>query len=608
MALQRLTSAFFSEDTGRPICLVRPQWDYNLSFIPLSSRLRELLSPSVLDPTGKLGLSQENILSKLWTFRGERLGKVDAPSDRPSEHLAILSFAGLDAHDVLLYPLLAHELGHFVDYSHNPPRHLTQEVLKAADLDINEVSRSFELSRGRQLDTREAIEIEKQLRDLINVSLREHLADLIAVRMLGLPFFIAQAEFLKTLVGCWQQLTIVQRRGYPANVVRLRVLFRHLTRSKSLLEPFLSLESESEGWDTEINPWLNIYLGRWESHLSEIEVSSNVGTPTTFERTLTSIVDRAVGKALPSLEAQAIKAIPDIKCATLAPSVVERVRRLKYRLPPFMEGDHANGNSFSETFAAAWIYELMCGEPREHSSPNVGEQYDEYSKTCRLVLKSIELSAPSEAKLSVTSANLVSAVKPKPKQGVLGASEITARAQLSVSDSKYLGIIPFEPSAAKGSSVDVRLGNWFAVARRPLVASVSLDKEDVAYFRMEEIFVRNDENFLIHPGDFVLGATLEFVALPTDLMAFVEGRSRLGRQGLIVATASQIAPGFHGVVVLELANTGTVPLVLKPGISIAQLVFLTMSSPVDEYRGRYDCQIKPLARPNLDLWPRLRGC
>ena len=118
----------------------------------------------------------------------------------------------------------------------------------------------------------------------------------------------------------------------------------------------------------------------------------------------------------------------------------------------------------------------------------------------------------------------------------------------------------------------------------------------------EEFFVRRGEPFLIHPGDLVLGATLEFLALPPDLMAFVEGRSSLGRMGLIVATATQVAPGFHGVIVLELANAGTVPLKVTPGMTIAQLVLQKLAEPVAAdkvYRGRYHCQIKPVLTHGL---------
>jgi dCTP deaminase len=113
----------------------------------------------------------------------------------------------------------------------------------------------------------------------------------------------------------------------------------------------------------------------------------------------------------------------------------------------------------------------------------------------------------------------------------------------------------------------------------------------------EETFIPSEKTFTLHPGDLALGITQEFIALPKDVMAFVEGRSGLGRLGLFVATATQVAPGFHGVIVLELANAGTVPLELQPGLPIAQLIFQVMTDPVPEdklYRGKYYCQIKPL--------------
>jgi dCTP deaminase len=112
----------------------------------------------------------------------------------------------------------------------------------------------------------------------------------------------------------------------------------------------------------------------------------------------------------------------------------------------------------------------------------------------------------------------------------------------------------------------------------------------------ERMFVPRGGPFVIHPGDFVLGATLEFIALPADVVGFVEGKSGLGRRGLIVATATQVAPGFHGVIVLEMANTGTVPLEVKPEMAIAQLVLQVMTEAVprdDLYHGPYYCQIQP---------------
>jgi dCTP deaminase len=188
------------------------------------------------------------------------------------------------------------------------------------------------------------------------------------------------------------------------------------------------------------------------------------------------------------------------------------------------------------------------------------------------------------------------------RSGTLSGPDIVARLQWPLGHEKRLSVMPFRDKAVQAASLDVRLGNWFVIARRTRLSSVRLGDENKAGERLlmsvgrEEAFISNRQTFLIHPGDLVLGATLEFIALPPDIMAFVEGKSGLGRLGLLVATASTIAPGFHGVVVLELANTGTVPLELKPEMAIAQLVLQVTTNPVPEdqlYRGKYYCQIKP---------------
>ncbi|MCC7537471.1 MAG: dCTP deaminase [Deltaproteobacteria bacterium] len=185
--------------------------------------------------------------------------------------------------------------------------------------------------------------------------------------------------------------------------------------------------------------------------------------------------------------------------------------------------------------------------------------------------------------------------------GVLSAAEIERRHGLAVGNPLRLSVIPWSKGSVQAASLDVHLGNWFAVPRRTRLASVDLsDPGGMAWAETagrERLFVRSGEKFVLHPGDCVLGTTREFVALPNDVMAFVEGRSGIGRMGVVVATATQVAPGFHGVIVLELANIGTVPVQVKPEMGIAQLVFAhTLMAPGDRargYRGRFHCQIYP---------------
>jgi dCTP deaminase len=154
-----------------------------------------------------------------------------------------------------------------------------------------------------------------------------------------------------------------------------------------------------------------------------------------------------------------------------------------------------------------------------------------------------------------------------------------------------------DPAESVGpSSVDVRLGNQFIVMRReafPLLnirQIPSLTKNLGRY--QERVVKRVGERFVLHPRQLVIGSTLEYVQLPADIMCYVIGKSSWGRMGLIIATATKVDPGFRGCITLEVVNEGEIPLVLYPGIMIAQLVLQWMT-PGTRYSGRYDCPIGP---------------
>jgi len=140
-------------------------------------------------------------------------------------------------------------------------------------------------------------------------------------------------------------------------------------------------------------------------------------------------------------------------------------------------------------------------------------------------------------------------------------------------------------------SVDIRLGNEFITTKETQLSVLDVrDRENLKNNIMqyqEKIRIGYGEPFILHPREFVLGASLEYVSLPLDLMAYVVGRSSWGRLGLVIATATLIDPGFKGVITLELANIGKVPLKLYPCLRIAQLVFHKLSSETEGYSGQY---------------------
>ncbi|HVL97061.1 MAG TPA: dCTP deaminase [Solirubrobacteraceae bacterium] len=143
---------------------------------------------------------------------------------------------------------------------------------------------------------------------------------------------------------------------------------------------------------------------------------------------------------------------------------------------------------------------------------------------------------------------------------------------------------PFEETMVQPSSIDLRLGDSFRVFHNHRVTAIDL--RDPPQNLTEEVVVDDGESFVIHPGEFCLGRTLEWVELPDDVVARVEGKSSLGRMGLIVhATAGFVDPGWRGTLTLELNNLTRVPIKLYPGLPIAQLSFMALDAPAERPYG-----------------------
>lgn len=157
---------------------------------------------------------------------------------------------------------------------------------------------------------------------------------------------------------------------------------------------------------------------------------------------------------------------------------------------------------------------------------------------------------------------------------------------------------PFEPAMIQPSSIDVRLDRFFRTFENHKYPFIDPRQEQNELTRALE--VRPDEAFVLHPGEFALGSTYEVVSLPDDIAARVEGKSSLGRLGLLThATAGFVDPGFSGHVTLELSNVSTLPIMLWPGMKIGQLCFVKLTSPAEHpygssiYGSRYQGQRGP---------------
>jgi len=150
-----------------------------------------------------------------------------------------------------------------------------------------------------------------------------------------------------------------------------------------------------------------------------------------------------------------------------------------------------------------------------------------------------------------------------------------------------IGIDPWDPAMLQPASVDLRLGRSFRVFENHKVPAIDL--ADLPRSITELVEIGPGDSFVIHPGEFVLGRTEERVELADDLVARIEGKSSLGRLGLIVhATAGFVDPGFKGTLTLEITNLTRVPIVLWPGKPIAQLSFMTLDRPAERPYGHPD--------------------
>ncbi|HEY0143153.1 MAG TPA: dCTP deaminase [Thermoanaerobaculia bacterium] len=594
------------------LTIVRPQWEYNCKFVNLSyeltkitiNRLTALLSgkehllgePDLVLPDGKeqgddpAGSSQKT-LSLMWQ-RAERRKKqsgekrANLKDAAIPKHIGVLSLAGVDKGDVFLYPMMAHEVAHFITYARPKPLHLTVTAkigYTRASL-RKQMAADHRKHSNAELPTLAAIVTKK-----IEICVRELLADLVAVRLLGVSYFFGLASFLRGLFQ-WTDPLIAADSSYPSMRLRLKMCLEELCTFPDVARMRRSKGGKRRG-GTEPNAVheLSRILRGWnDQHLSTplVEETIAAGHDEVDDMYLHALCTNAIIRGREAIIDAAREVVPDAT-ASISSKLSDRVRHLVNKLPPVLPDDTTA--ALPEIFAAGWIHRYI--------TPPVTSA--EYERRNRLLTKAIELVADAAPGLDASNSDVTHSSGPTAPPVVLSGDVIRARTRRKITDAGRFAVIPFNAKSVSAASLDLHLGNWFKLSRRPKMSTIDISrakeflKTGVLH---EEFFVKRNQPFILHAGDFALGITEEFVGMPNDVMGFVEGKSSIGRTGLIVATATQVAPGFHGCIVLELANTGTIPLEIRPGMSIAQLVMISTGSAVSSellYSGDFDCQIRP---------------
>ena len=164
----------------------------------------------------------------------------------------------------------------------------------------------------------------------------------------------------------------------------------------------------------------------------------------------------------------------------------------------------------------------------------------------------------------------------------------------------HIVIDPFDEACIQPSSIDLHVDREFRVFQNNRYPFIDVKNEQPGLTELVE--VKEGEPFILHPGEFVLGSTLERVALPDDLVARLEGKSSLGRLGLLIhSTAGYVDPGWDGYLTLELSNVANLPITIYPGMKIGQISFFRLSTPADvpygskSTRSKYQGQRGPTA-------------
>jgi dCTP deaminase len=175
----------------------------------------------------------------------------------------------------------------------------------------------------------------------------------------------------------------------------------------------------------------------------------------------------------------------------------------------------------------------------------------------------------------------------KRRRAVTVSSALVILSDRSIREELAAGRIvidPLDESCIQPSSVDLHIDRYFRVFRNHTMGYIDV-KQDMEELT-ELVEIKDDDVFILHPGEFVLGSTSERVALPDDLVARLEGKSSLGRLGLLIhSTAGFVDAGWDGHLTLELSNVANLPITLYPGMKIGQISFLRMTTPADQPYG-----------------------
>jgi len=534
--------------------IMRPQWEYMYSLVDAAEWIRNIVENCLTNP---------------------RILNDDFP-----KWLLVLSYPATHKQSGLMHVIQAHEVGHFFDDTYD----ISSRVLSAINpealgledladtLAKNQIGHILQpdLFYQAALETNRA-SFRRLLLQILKDWISEMVADEFAIRVSGPAYFFAMADFSLS-VG---PLTF-ESNEHPRPVFRLSHLLKDI---------------EELGYKSVMPPEMQQRIDYWSEMLADLRNQENNGITGTLEKVL-SREPPGVGLHISQIVAEelaekGIELIPKQLKEELHPLI----SLLEAFIPPVEILDSDNRRSKPANLFSAINAGWTCYITRlDDLAKKFGGEATESNKRKvvsilnRHLLKAIEVN-----QLCLQLRYLKD--PPSHNSPLLNSMYDTSKPI-----GERLVITPMLRASAQveGYSIDVRLGSEFIlpVRSRFPVFDPDLNAPSGRYASgeieryQERVYRPYGKQFVLNPGEFVLGSTLEYIQLPGDMTAYITGRSSWGRLGLNIATATAVAPGYSGVLTLELVNHGNAPLMLSPGTRIAQLNFFKLPEPVSIYANR----------------------
>jgi len=575
--------------------MLRPMWRYN--YVTIVSNLRDLYLAE-LQPYELIYVPEIDVESKIIAPLGEAFH--------------IISFPALERDNILLHSVIGHELGHLlatelVESVKQPfLAEVRDRIEQQTDLDLASDDKNAGTPRRRLKRDR----LTKNINNTLTYF--ERAAEEIVADAVGAVLFGPAAVFSIFDVAVQHEFDLEPTSDndyYPPWRRRIREILRvadkiapsllqagsglfRMPSPMGLQERAQDLQLSSDGRASLVNTRISTLREIAKVSTDESVIAANSFANIAYTA-LQPYVDRCVSEVQRILGKNAFN---EDQVRRTLPSLIER---LDAGVTPNAEHDNPS-LKFSrvglvDVLNSAWYHKASLSvTPITPEDRGLLEQVR--SQRNRLTLKAIEFVNITEQYVSKSTRRKAVGASVA-SQGVLTSDDIQWAMQQTSIEERLIVTPLFDPvESIADAAIDVRLGTEFILFRKEAFHALDISASesllsDIGRYQ-ERVIRRIQDRFVLHPRQLVIGSTLEYVQLPTNIMAYVIGKSTWGRTGLIIATATKVDPGFRGCITLEMVNEGEVPLVLFPGMPIAQLVLHRTERPT-KYSGVYSCPIGP---------------